>query len=167
MLTLHEQQEALNLALPIIARFEGLRLHPYLCPAGVPTIGYGSTRYVDGKAVSLNDTPISQAAAWRLMEAQTQREYLAGALRLCPGVQSVEMLAALTDFAYNLGVVRLKNSTLRKVVNRGDYERVPTELRKWVYASGKRLNGLARRREAEIALLSLGQTQHWGELVVE
>jgi len=60
--------------------------------------------------------------------------------------------AALTDFAFNVGSGNLQASTLRRVVNRGDYEEVPAQLRRWVYARGIRLPGLVRRREDEVRL---------------
>ena len=53
--------------LAIVRRFEGFRASPYLCPAGVPTIGYGSTRYEDGSKVSLTDPPITQERADQIM----------------------------------------------------------------------------------------------------
>ena len=57
--------------------------------------------------------------------------------------------AALTSFTFNLGTGSLKTSTLRKKLNRGDYDAVPSELARWVKAQGKTLKGLVRRRAAE------------------
>ena len=48
----------------LIAQFEGLRLKPYLCSAGVPTIGYGSTFYPSGRKVTMQDKPITQETAF-------------------------------------------------------------------------------------------------------
>ena len=60
--------------------------------------------------------------------------------------------AALIDFVYNLGPGHLQTSTLREVINAGNFDRVPTELRKWVYAGGHRSAWLERRREAEVRM---------------
>ena len=52
----------------IIKQYEGFRAKPYLCPAGVPTIGYGATYYTDGRKVTLRDAPISEADADKLLD---------------------------------------------------------------------------------------------------
>ena len=44
----------------LIKKYEGFSSKPYLCPAKVPTIGYGATYYPNGKAVTLKDTPIAE-----------------------------------------------------------------------------------------------------------
>jgi lysozyme len=118
---------AIATAAALCRRFEGFYSHPYLCPAGVPTIGYGATHYLDGRAVRLTDPPIARAAAERLLLRQLEREYLPVVQRLCPGVVDRNRLAALVDFAYNLGTGRLAGSTLRKRVNEGRWGEVPAE----------------------------------------
>ena len=60
----------------------------------------------------------------------------------------------LLDWVFEEGIGRLHNSTLLHVLNEGHYDQVPDQLRKWVYAGGKKMAGLVRRREAEIALWS-------------
>lgn len=144
---------ALEVAQALIRRFEGCRLTPYLCPAGVPTIGYGSTRYLDGTAVQLIDPPISKLIAEGLLLGSVQRTYLPTVMRLCPGIDSPDRLAAIIDWTYNLGSSNLRVSTLRKRINAGRWDEVPTELRKWVHGGGRRLLGLAKRRDAEVALV--------------
>ena len=134
-------------------RFEGLYLRPYLCPAGVPTIGYGATYYEDGSRVQLTDPTITKERAEGLLLWMLRTVYLPGVMRLCPGVLDPALLGVLVDFSFNLGLGRLKSSTLRKKVNLGDRDAVPTELRKWTIGGGKVLRGLVARREAEIALL--------------
>ena len=66
----------LDIAIELVKRFEGFRNKPYLCPAGVPTIGYGSTHYADGRAVTLADLPMSKEDAHALMEAELRHRYL-------------------------------------------------------------------------------------------
>jgi len=144
---------AVEVAAALARRFEGLYLTPYMCPAGVPTIGYGATYYQDGSPVRLTDAPITRAQAEQLLLWMVRTKYLPAVLRLCPGVDNPERLAALIDFAFNLGAGNLKASTLRKRVNEGDWDAVPNELRKWVRGGGRILRGLVLRREAEIDLV--------------
>lgn len=144
---------ALAIAERLCVRFEGFRAKPYRCPAGVPTIGYGTTRYLDGRSVTMDDPPITEPQAREMLRAQLARDYLPGVLRLCPGAQTPERVGALTDFAYNLGVGALGSSTLRRRVNAGQWDDVPAQLRRWVYGGGKVLPGLVARREAEAALI--------------
>jgi lysozyme len=130
-----------------------LRLSPYLCSAGVATIGYGATYYEDGTSVTLKDPPITRERAEALLLWMVRRVYLPAVVKLCPAADKPERIAALIDFTFNLGVGRLKGSTLRRKVNAGDWEAVPAELRKWTRGGGKVLRGLVIRREAEIALI--------------
>jgi lysozyme len=65
--------------------------------------------------------------------------------------------AALCDFVFNVGVQNFTTSTLIQVVNSGQFELVPTELRRWRLAKGKVLPGLVTRRELEIALFFDGR----------
>lgn len=137
-------------------QFEGFKSKPYICPAGVPTIGFGATTYLDGKPVTMADPPISREAAEELLEASIRRIYLPGVLRLCPSlVAAPGALNAAVDFAFNLGVGRLQTSTLRRRFNAQDWHGAAEQLRKWVRGGGRVLPGLVRRREAEIALLPL------------
>lgn len=144
----------LAIATALCKEFEGYRSRPYLCPAGVPTIGYGSTRYLDGRQVSLDDSPISREQAAAMLDAQLRQEFLPGVLRLCPALVARPIaLNAIVDFAYNLGLGRLQTSTLRRRVNVGDWDGSREQLRRWVRGGGRVLPGLVRRREAEAALL--------------
>ncbi|MBB1161443.1 lysozyme [Aquariibacter albus] len=154
MSTAAATQQSMDLAAGLCRHFEGFIAHPYLCPAGVPTIGYGSTRYADGTPVRLTDPPICREAAERLLRLTLTRDYLPAVRQLCPGVDTPGRLAALVDFAYNCGTGNLKASTLRRKVNAEDWDAVPTELRKWTRGGGRVLPGLVRRREAEVALLT-------------
>lgn len=146
--------EAVKLAADLCARFEGYRAKPYLCPAGVPTIGYGTTRYEDGRAVSLSDPAIGQATAFALMQQNIARLVIP-VLKYCPSlsVASSSRLAAILDWTYNLGTGRLQASTLRQRINQQDWNAAADELRKWVRGGGQILPGLVARRDAEIRLL--------------
>lgn len=145
--------EALRLAIALCIHFEGVYLRPYLCPAGVPTIGVGSTRYLDGRRVRMDDPPITREHAMVLLRHKLLREFMPGVRALCGAVDEPGRLAALTDLAYNIGIGALKASTLRRVVLAGDWQRVPAQFRRWNKGGGRVLLGLVRRREAEIALI--------------
>jgi lysozyme len=147
-------REVLNIAAALCRKFEGLRLRPYICPAGYPTIGYGTVNKPDGTRVSMDDSPIDQetAEAWLLHELGST--YLPGVLLASPGLLArPDALGALTDFAYNLGVPRYKSSTLRRRVNEQDWSAAKHELSRWVHGDGRVLPGLVRRRRAEADLL--------------
>ena len=145
--------DVLAIVVPLLERFEGLYLKPYICPAGVVTIGLGSTRYLDGRLVRMTDPRITRGHAYALAKDQLRREYLPGVLALCPGAGTTERIAALTDFAYNLGVTALRGSTLRKRVNEQDWDAARREIMKWTRGGGRVLPGLVARRRAEAALL--------------
>ncbi len=138
------------------ASWEGLRLSPYLCPAGVPTIGYGATFYEDGAKVRISDAPITVDRALELLRyhmshfAQTVDSYTTDSV-------NQQQFDALVDFAYNLGTGALKGSTLLKKVNLNPSDpSIPVEFAKWVNAGGKRLQGLVRRRAGESTLYTTG-----------
>ena len=146
--------EAVKLAADLCRRFEGLSLKPYFCPAGKATIGYGSTRYADGTEVRISDKPITQAQADELLLLTLCRDYIPGVLQASPELEgNPRALAAMTDFAYNLGVGSYRYSQLRQRVNEKDWAGARAQLKKWVHANGKVLPGLVTRRNAEAALL--------------
>jgi len=135
----------------LIKQFEGFSSTPYLCPAGVWTIGYGTTRYPDGRKVSQHDKPITEAEATKLL-ADTLVDNETGVLSLIEADLMQHEFDALVSFAYNLGLQNLKTSTLRKRINEGDYIAAAREFDKWVKAKGKVLPGLVSRRKAEQAM---------------
>ena len=132
----------------LIKRFEGFRAKPYLCPAGVPTIGYGSTRDTDGKPITMQHPPITEAQAVSLLMA-TLVTYEDAVNRYVKVPLNQNQFDALVDFAYNAGAKNLLTSTLLKKLNAGDYAGASKEFGKWVYGGTKKLNGLVKRREAE------------------
>lgn len=146
-------QLAVEIAARVAQHWEGLYLNPYLCPAGVPTIGYGTTYYEDGRRVKLTDASITRERAIELLVGQITSIYLPQVIALCPEIDDEEKLAAIIDFAYNLGTTNLRMSNLRRRINAGQWSDVPFELRKWVKGGGKVLRGLQLRREDEILLI--------------
>jgi lysozyme len=133
----------------LIKKYEGFRAKAYLCPAGVPTIGYGETRNV-----RLGMT-ITEAEASAKLESRYE-EFENGVLKLVHRSLNANQLAALVSFAYNLGLGSLQSSTLLVKVNKGDFSGTAKEFSKWVYGkvNGKAtvLPGLVERRKAESAL---------------
>jgi lysozyme len=140
-----------NDCLVLIKSCEGFSAKPYLCPAGVPTIGYGSTRYADGRKVTLNDKSITVEQADEIMRTSLV-EYENAVNRYVKVPITQGQFDALVDFAYNAGAQNLRNSTLLKMLNAGDYAGAAKQFERWVYADGKILFGLVKRRKLEAAL---------------
>lgn len=136
----------------LIAEFEGLRLSPYLCSAGVPTIGYGSTFYPSGKKVTMQDKPITQATAlWMLKE--TANKFAVEVDKLVIPALNQNQFNALVSFAFNLGTSALGKSTLLKKVNANPNDpTIRNEFAKWNKAGGRVLDGLTKRRTKEANL---------------
>ena len=143
--------------LAIIRHFEAFMTRPYLCPAGVPTIGYGSTHYEDGTAVTLADPAITIQRAEALMR-NTLTRYEDMVSHYVTGTINQNQFDALVDFAYNVGTQNLKTSTLLKRVNSGSIFTAANEFGKWNHCDGKVLRGLTERREAERILFMRGVT---------
>ena len=138
-------------ALEFIAEHEGLRLKAYLCPASVFTIGFGTTRYPNGSKVKIGDE-ITKDDAFKLLKFDVGKFELAVDAMTTDKVNQ-NQFDALVSFAYNLGSDALKKSTLLKVVNTNSNDpRIKKEFQKWVYADGKKLGGLIKRRQDEANL---------------
>ena len=129
----------------LIKKFEGYRAKAYICPAGVLTIGYGHTKGVKAGMI------ITEPEAERLLQSD-QESAEKTVTRELPDITQYQF-DALVSFVFNLGAGNLKASTLRRRVNEGRWDDVPSELRKWVKGGGKILRGLVLRREAEVALV--------------
>jgi lysozyme len=145
--------EAVELAADLCRHFEGFRSKPYICPAGYPTIGYGTVWKPDGTKVTMADAPISKELANGWLLSELRGNYGIAVLRASPGlVTNVGALAAMIDFTYNLGAGRYRASTLRRKINAQDWEGAKEQLGLWVRGGSKVLPGLVRRRKAEAAL---------------
>jgi lysozyme len=145
----------LELAAALCKQFEGFRARPYLCPANVATIGFGSTYYANGTKVTLNDPLISLEEANNLLMYELEHTYLPGVVRNCPILLTDERKCnAVVDWCYNLGVGRLQTSTLKRKINAQDWEGAQEQLMLWTKGGGKVLPGLLKRRKAECLLLN-------------
>jgi lysozyme len=148
-------------AVLLAKRFEGFhrvpkddplrRAHPYICPAGYMTIGFGHLCAPD-------HPPITEDEGDAYL-AQDLVAALNATLRYCPtlATDTEDRLAAILDFTFNLGAGRLQTSTLRRRVNQRDWNLSAQELRRWIHGGGRVLPGLVARREAEAFLLLRGQ----------
>lgn len=139
---------AIEAATKLICKFEGYVDHPYQCSAKVWTIGYGTTRYPNGERVSPYDKGCTDLEARKWLSDEIKK-CLCQVERLITVHLNRNQMAALISFVYNLGAGNLNASTLRSKLNRRDYVGASNEFRKWVYAGGRKLKGLERRREAE------------------
>lgn len=133
--------------LDLIKRFEGFSAKIYICPGGYPTVGYGHV--VKDRAAF--QWPITQAQAERILAKDVQSAERA-VLRYINVPLTDGQFAALVSFTFNLGPGALQRSTLRRKVNRQEHDEVPAEFHKWVYAKGRKLPGLIRRRAEEADL---------------
>lgn len=135
--------------LNLIKKFEGFSSSPYLCPANVPTIGYGNTFYEDGTKVTLDDESISEDRATELLKYITDKTFSSFVNRAVDVELNQNQFDALVSFAYNLGNGSLEQSTLLKKLNAGDYDGAADEFLRWNRAGGKILAGLTKRRTEE------------------
>ena len=144
--------KASELAAITIKKFEGFEPEPYLCPANVPTIGYGTTIYSNGTKVSMDDEPIDEERA-----TEELLHHIKKVEKQVNAVLDVKLKAhqkaALISFVYNIGIGNFSKSTLlRKVNHCVDDQNIPTEFRRWTKGGGKVLRGLVARREDEVNL---------------
>ena len=137
--------------LALIKEFEGCKLSAYQCPAGIWTIGIGSTHYGDGTPVTKNRTLPTEKAAIALLAATIgQYEKAVNAV----GVELTQNeFDALVCLCYNIGAGNFLKSTLVKMLKAGDDKaEIAQQFLRWDKAGGKPLAGLTRRRNAEAEL---------------
>lgn len=145
--------------LDIIKKFESLVLHPYLDSVGVATIGWGTTHYPNGKAVTMKDRGITEQQAEEFLNYEVQQISLS--LNKSIAVNRISLnqnqYDALVSFAYNVGVGGLLGSTLFKKVKVNPKDpTIKDEFEKWIYGTVNRkkikLAGLVKRRGLESEL---------------
>lgn len=131
--------------LALIKRFEGLRTEAYRCPAGVWTIGYGSTRGVrEGMRITE-----AQAESLLVEDCKRFERAVVGMVEV-PITQG--QFDALVSFAFNLGAEALRRSTLLRLLNQSRYAEAASQFPRWNKAGGRVLDGLTKRRAAERAM---------------
>lgn len=152
-------------AISIIKEFEGISFTPYTCSAGVPTIGYGTTMYPEGKKVKLTDPAITLEQAEFYLEHTINHEIVQNLVKTVPFYLSMKdnQRAALISFAYNLGSGFMQASsgfnTLQKNLREKNWSAIPETLKLYRNPGTKSEPGLLRRRLAE-GQLWLGQGPH-------
>src|SRR5574344_141986 len=140
--------------LELIKEFEGFSANAYLCPAKIPTIGYGNTFWEDGRKVKLGEQ-ISKTNALELLELVANKDFADKIFPLIKVKVSQNKFDAMVSLAYNIGVGNFSKSTLLKKVNSGDFDGASNEFLKWNKSGGKELLGLTRRREREKDLFKM------------
>ena len=156
----------------LIKFFEALKLKPYLCSAGKPTIGYGNTYYANGKKVTMQDPPITKVQAEELFSITLASfEKDVNSLLTRPVTQS--KFDALVSFAWNVGsdidsddkAEGLGDSQLlKKVLANPDDKTIWGEFLRWNQANKKPELGLTRRRNAEAHLYFLDELNYYQNL---
>lgn len=141
----------MNKGIPIIRRFEGLRLRAYICPAGKITIGWGNTFYENGSKVQMGDR-ITLDRADRLLFHMVNM-FEAELSKLVKSNINENQKGALTSFIFNLGSTKFGRSTLLRKVNANPNDpTIKDEFMRWVGKDPKTINGLRNRRKAEADL---------------
>ena len=143
----------------VIKHFESFSAVPYLCPAQVWTIGWGFTRYVDGRRVRQGDPPITEAEGEVIFDA-VLRQFEQDVEDLVTVPLNQGEFDALVSFAWNVGsdidldniAEGLGDSTLLRKLSASDYAGAAAEFPKWNKSRGVVLNGLVRRRAVEQAM---------------
>lgn len=133
----------------LLIEFEGLKTNAYKCPAGVWTIGIGSTHYEDGSPVKEGDT-ITKEKAIEMCRLDVLNFRLSVS-RMLPSTLPSGAIDACTLFAYNVGLGAANKSTLFKVINKDprNLTEIHTQFARWNKGGGKVLPGLVKRRERE------------------
>lgn len=132
----------------LIKRFEGFSRKPYICPAGVATIGYGMTFYPDGSKVTMRSFPITEEQAEADLTAIVAK-FAKSVDELVKVTLTQNQFDALVSLAFNIGIGNLSRSSLLRHLNAGDFVNASKQFDKWVFAKGKKLSGLVNRRNAE------------------
>ncbi len=137
-------------AIEFIKSFEGYSPQAYLCPAGYKTIGYGhllregelleEVTQTDALELLHQDIAVAEGAVSRLTKVTLRQN----------------QFDMLVSFVFNLGSAAYQRSSLRAKVNRNEHNLVPQEFRRWVYANGKIMPGLVKRRNLEAEIYQAG-----------
>ena len=143
----NDDMKTSEVGIELIKEFEGCRQVAYQDSVGVWTIGYGHTKDVYEGQLAVKKT----IERWLQEDLEEFESYVSKLVKVELNQNQFDALVAWT---YNLGPTNLKESTMLRKLNYGDYESVPDEMRRWNKAGGEVLNGLVRRRDAEANLFS-------------
>jgi lysozyme len=141
----------MNRGIAIIRKYEGLKLRAYICPSGLPTIGYGATFYMNGSRVQIGDV-ITIDHADKLLHFQVKL-FADEVRRTVKSNINDNQLGALVSFCFNVGGAAFSKSTLARKVNANPNDStIRNEFMRWTRGGGKVLPGLVKRREEEANL---------------
>ncbi len=140
---------ALLLATPIVAKWEGLRTKPYLDPIGIPTVCYGETK------VAMRPYTVAECKA--MLTRALESRYAPGVYRCVPALRNRPyQAAAAISLTYNIGEGAFCKSSIAKRFQAGDYRGGCQRFGLYVYAGGRKLQGLVNRRADETRLCMTG-----------
>jgi GH24 family phage-related lysozyme (muramidase) len=155
---IENQFVAPDAAFDIIRKYEGFRSHPYLCPAGVWTIGYGTIKYPNGMRVNPDDNPVTQKQAEEYLKYEANKDILPRLQRTVPHwfALNQNQQSALISFSYNLGAGFMEAEsgfeTIQKRLRNKEWNLMRDALMLYVKGGGKVLQGLVNRRKEEADL---------------
>ena len=133
----------------LITEFEGLSLKPYLCPAKIPTIGYGNTYLPNGERVTLLTKEITKKEAFEMFKVIADR-FAFKVSNLVKTPLNQNQFNACVSLAYNIGMANFMNSTLLKLVNKNHNDiLIGLEFKRWNKVNKKEVTGLTKRRSYE------------------
>lgn len=133
----------------LITKFEGFSSKPYLCPAKIPTIGYGNTYYTNGKKVTLLDKPITESEAFEMFK-EIADKFADKVSKLVTYPINQNQFNSLVSICYNIGVAAFQLSTLLKMVNENaNNPKIKDQFLRWDKAGGVVVRGLKLRRNEE------------------
>ena len=135
----------LDIAAELIEHFEGFSLKAYRCPAGILTIGYGHTGDVQE-----DETITPEEAVALLMQDMQSADHCID--EYVDVEINDDQRAALLSFIFNLGCGAFRSSSLRRLLNMGQYAAAGQQFSRWTKAGGMELPGLVTRRSAERVL---------------
>lgn len=150
-----------DLSINLVKQFEGLHrqrsdglIHPYVCPAGVWTIGWGSIRDLDGRPIGPFTAPKTEDECEALLTLELEGCQRSMA-RLSPQLiaEPETRQSAIISFIYNVGTGAYQSSTLRRKVNARLWHDAAYQMKRWVFGGGRKLRGLELRRAVESELL--------------
>lgn len=133
----------------LIKKFEGFSAEPYICSGGCLTIGYGHKILPSDRF-----NKISKNRALILLKRDLLK-FERSVLKYIEVPLTNNQFSALVSFTFNVGIAALQRSVLRQKINYEQYDEAAKEFEKWVWADGKKINGLTRRRKAEKNLFLL------------
>lgn len=134
----------------LIKKYEGYSGIAYLCPAKVPTIGWGSTMYDNGELVKLGDV-ISKTRAEELLKYEVN--HVARKLNALQLGLNQNQFDAIVSFVYNIGITAFRKSTILRLISQNpNNEDIAVQFGRWVYGGGKMLPGLVKRRTDEMEM---------------